>query len=49
MENHSCVTGHQGSRLLKRVWIGGAAGGWGESTNVSCQLGLGLGCQLNDY
>ena len=29
MENHSCVTGHQGSRLLKRVWIGGAAGGGG--------------------
>ena len=48
MENHSCVTGHQGSRLLKRVWIGRAAGGAG-STNVSCQLGLGLGCQLNDY
>ena len=49
MENHSCVTGHQGSsRLLKRVWIGGAAGG-GGGKNVSCQVGLGLGCQLNCY
>ena len=47
MENHSSVTGHQGSRLLKRVWMGEAGGG--GSTKVSCQLGLGLGCQLNDY
>ena len=52
MENHSSVTGHQGSRLLKRVWmgeVGGGGGGAPPSTNVSCQLGLGLGCQLNDY
>ena len=27
MENHSSVTGHQGSRLLKRVWMGEAGGG----------------------
>ena len=27
MENHSSVTGHQGYRLLKRVWMGGAGGG----------------------
>ena len=26
MENHSSVTGHQGYRLLKRVWMGGAGG-----------------------
>ena len=49
MENHSSVTGHQGSRCYLR------GSGWarrrlgGGSTNVSCQLGLGLCCQLNDY
>ena len=29
--------------------MGEAEVGGGGSTNVSCQLGLGLCCQLNDY
>ena len=35
MENHSSVTGHQGYRLLKRVWMGGAGGGGGPRLVVS--------------
>ena len=34
MENHSSVTGHQGSRLLKRVWMGEAGGGGGGQMAV---------------
>ena len=34
MENHSSVTGHQGSRLLKRVWMGEVGGGGGVQMSV---------------
>ena len=39
MENHSSGTGHQGSRVLKRVWMGGV--GWGGvGGTIYCQLSV---------
>ena len=43
MENHSSVTGHQGSRLLKRVWMGEVGGG-GE---YKCQLSVRVRVRLS--
>ena len=42
MENHSSVTGHQASRVLKRVWMGGVGG-------YKCQLSVKFSafCQLS--
>ena len=44
MENHSSVTGHQGSRLLKRVWMGEAEVGGGE---YKCQLSVRVRVRLS--
>ena len=41
MENHSCVTGHQGSRLLKRVWGGGGG------PQYKCQLSVRVRVRLS--
>ena len=51
MENHSSGTGHQGSRVLKRVWMGGVGWGGVGGTIVSCQLNFRpfVSRQLNDY
>ena len=42
MENHSSVTGHQGSRLLKRVWMGEVGGG-----EYKCQLSVRVRVRLS--